>query len=101
MRGLTFFTVLVFGTPVVAFLIATWLTDGAPFMPPAKFARPDATVLAGTPAATLGQTPGITEIGVVREDVRFDAEASAAADEVQPLPGHMRTRPPAALAGER
>ena len=101
MRGLTFFTALLFGAPVVAFLIVTWLTGGAPFMPPGDLARPDAPVLAGTSAATLGQMPGITEIGVLQEDVRLDAETSAAADEVRPLPGHMRTRPPAALAGER
>ena len=33
MRGLTFYAAIVGGIPVLAFLAALWLSDGAPFTP--------------------------------------------------------------------
>ncbi|MHA1564766.1 MAG: hypothetical protein ACTSX7_05585 [Alphaproteobacteria bacterium] len=53
MQGLTFYAAIVGGIPVLAFLAALWLSDGAPFTPIGLIS--ESTAVAAQPVA--GEPP--------------------------------------------
>ncbi len=55
MQGLTFYAALVGGIPVLAFLVALWLSDGAPLTPIGLVSETDA--VAGQSAPGEIQVP--------------------------------------------
>ena len=95
MRSLTAFIVVLLGVPFAAFLIAVWLSDGAPFASPANL---DLLPVAG------GGAPAGPYAGAAVDAAELDwlkSNAMAGVREAQMLLGHFEGEAPGELAGAR
>lgn len=97
MRSLTAFSLLLLGVPFAAFLIAVWLTDGAPFASPANLDLPQLPVLGGgAPAGAYAGAPvDAAELDWLKSN------AMAGVREAQMLLGHFEGEAPGDIAGAR
>ncbi len=85
MRSLTAFSALLLGVPLAVFLIAVWLTGGAPFASPANLDLPQ-------PPAVGGVTPHGPHAGAVVDAAELDwlkSNAMAGVREAQMPLGHF------------
>lgn len=94
MRSLTAFSALLLGVPLAAFLIAVWLTDGAPFASPADLDLPELPAVGGgAPAGPRADAPvDAADLDWLRSN------AMAGVREAQMLLGHFESAAPGELA---
>lgn len=94
MRSLTAFSALLLSVPIAAFLIAVWLTDGAPFASPADLERPVLQTVGGLGLESphAGARVDAAEMDWLKEN------AMAGVREAQMLLGYLEGDAPGEMA---